>query len=146
LAASPPTDPRCALALKVWSRLQLRLSRGWKRLIHFKALSRWRPKLSRGWKWLAGLAAVFAAAVVTAVAGQVTDGWFSPAPTPTSAPALTQILLVRPLGLDGKLLPPYRVSRTLTGGSCQNTLASSDPDALRCFSGDLGAGPVLAIL
>ncbi len=129
------------MALKVWSRWRLRLSRGWKRLAGFKALSRWRPRLSRGWKWLISLAAVFIVAVVTAAAGHITDGWFSTAPSPTLTPALTQIRLVRPLNFDGSLLSPYRVSRTLTGGSCQNTLASSDPDALRCFSGDLVLDP-----
>jgi hypothetical protein len=103
-------------------------------------------KAGRGtWKWLIGLAGVFVAAVVTTVAGHLAGGWFSTSPaatpTPTPTPALTQVRLMQVFDPNGTLLPPYKPSQTLTGGMCTNSNESSDPDALRCYSGGTIADP-----
>ena len=88
--------------------------------------------------WLVG---IIVTALVTGVVGQITGGWFSSSPKAPSKPGATQVRLMQPFSPNGTLLAPYQQSTTLHGGSCINSSESSDPDALRCFSGNQVADP-----
>lgn len=85
--------------------------------------------------WFIGIVVTTA---VTAIVGQITNGWFTSGP---AQPALTQVRLMQPFNATGKLLPPYKQSATSSGGSCISSYESSDPGALRCFSGSGVADP-----
>jgi hypothetical protein len=88
--------------------------------------------------WLAG---IIVTALVTGVVGQITGGWFSSSPHLNTGQGPTQVRLMQPFSAEGKLLPPYKVSSMARGGSCINSYESSDPDALRCFTGNQVADP-----
>jgi hypothetical protein len=92
-------------------------------------------------KWLGWLAGLFVTALVTAVAGHIVDGWFTTTPSQSPKTRFTQVRLMQPFNMYGKLLAPYKSAVTLHGGSCINSAESSDPDALRCFSSDQVADP-----
>jgi hypothetical protein len=88
--------------------------------------------------WLVG---IIVTALVTGIVGQITGGWFTSSPKAPSKLGATQVRLMQPFGANGRLLAPYQESATLHGGSCSNSFESSDPDALRCFSGNQVADP-----
>jgi len=102
------------------------------------------------WKWFAGLVGVFIAAVVTAIAGHVTDGWFSASSAskssaiPSSPPAVTQVRVMQPFRPFGGLMPPYKAVQTWNRGQCSGSFASSDPTAMRCFAGGFLGDPCWA--
>ncbi len=81
------------------------------------------------------------AAVVTAVAGFVANGWFSKAFSQPLTPTATHLRLMQPFDLYGKLRAPYKPGLTLRGGSCLNSSESADAGALRCFNGSHVADP-----
>lgn len=98
----------------------------------------WRKAGSNARKALVSLIGVAVAAAVTAVVGHITNGWFSSGPP---QPTATQVRLMQPFNAAGKLLPPYKQAAALAGGACISSYESSDPDALRCFSGNQVADP-----
>lgn len=100
-------------------------------LLHSEASAEWRKASKTVRKVLAWLIGIIVTTAVTAIVGQITNGWFSPAPP---KPALTQVRLMQPFSASGALLPPYKQSVTVHGGSCTSSYESSDPDALRCFT------------
>jgi len=56
-------------------------------------------------------------------------------------PSLTQVRYVQLFTANGKLRASYKPAVTLKGGSCTGSIESSDPNALRCFSGSQVADP-----
>jgi hypothetical protein len=84
---------------------------------------------------------IVATIVVIAVAGLAVSAWLTRGGSHSPGPRATQIRLIQPFDLYGKLRAPYRPSVTLQGGSCINSSKSSDVGSLRCFSGRTAADP-----
>jgi hypothetical protein len=82
-----------------------------------------------------------AIAVLAAIVALVAGGWFNTPHSHRAGISATQLRLVQPFDLSGKLLAPYTPAVTLPGGSCVNSSESSDPGALHCFSGSRSADP-----
>jgi len=98
----------------------------------------WRKRLSPSGKWLLRLLAACVIAAVAAVVTVWSSGWLSSSP---AAPSLTAVRYIQPFTEAGKLLAPYKASRTLTGGHCTSSYLASDPSALRCISNNLVLDP-----
>jgi hypothetical protein len=92
-------------------------------------------------KWFLGLVGLFIAGVVTTIATVTTTGLFGGSSTQSPSVKLTQVRLMQPFSLSGQLLPPYKDSKNLIDGTCTNSLTSADPEALRCYSGNLVLDP-----
>jgi hypothetical protein len=91
------------------------------------------------WTVIGSIATVLAL-LVTVLVAFTSIGGSSTTATP-QPPALTQVRLVNPFNVAGYLLPPYHQTATASGGQCRQSAESSDPDARRCFTGDLVIDP-----
>jgi hypothetical protein len=91
--------------------------------------------------WVLGVGGAFVTALVTGFAGKIVDQFSGH--HPDASVTQTEVRFVQPFDLEGNLQAPFKAdeAKTFRGGSCRYGSPSSDPDAMRCFAGDLVLDP-----
>lgn len=97
-----------------------------------RRLWRWVTGLKPFWKWLDGVVAAIITGVIILFITRAVSGGGQVSPSTKS----TAVRFVQVFNQAGELPPTYSVTQTFSSGECVASIGSSDPEALRCTTGN----------
>jgi hypothetical protein len=86
--------------------------------------------------WVLAVGSAFVIALATGVAGKIVNEFWGN--HPDASVTATEVRFVQPFDVEGNLQAPFEAdkTKTISGGLCIDSIASTDPESMRCVEPD----------